>query len=361
MEKSKNVSLKVSLIIDNLERAKFFNRFINTQDVEFIKITPDELKLGSTIDVIKATIAFITTFPHHFKRLKNTLEWVKGHPFKAILKYWLGYVTIHSRNTCGLNYCILWNGHQAFATGIDAFCKENSIKTRFLELGNISGKIFVDPLGVNARSSIYVQNSEIKNGYLTKQIITEWTEKYLKEESSKSVPSQVKQTSEVLKSIKCSDFDRIISQPYVFVPLQVSDDTQLLFNSDFNNLQLLRSVLKNDEYKKLTIVVKFHPGDSRDEISKVYAEISGNPRVLISQEPVVQLIQNADRIITINSTVGLQALLLDKPVQFLGRSIFATMTHWTAHQFVQFHLRNIDYFGTDCITKEQINEILFLD
>ena len=353
--------MKVLLIIDNLERAKFFNRFINTQGVEFIKITPDELKLVSTINVIKATIAFITAFPHHFDRLKNSLEWVKGQHFKAILKYWLGYVTIHSRNRCGFDYCIIWNGHQAFAVGINAFCKEHSIKTRFLELGNISGKIFVDPLGVNARSSIYLQNRKIKQGYLTKTIITEWTDKYLREEGGKSVPTQVKKTSEVLKSIKCSEFAKILSQPYIFIPLQVSDDTQLLFNSDFNNLQLLRSVLENDEYNKLTIVVKFHPGDHPDEISKVYAEISENPRVLISQEPVVQLIRNADRIITINSTVGLQALLLDKPVKFLGRSIFANMTHWTAHQFVQFHLRNIDYFGTDCITKEQINEILFLD
>lgn len=353
--------MRIALVIDNYERANFFSRFADTHYAIFHRISNETLRQVKSIDLIIATFYFFASGAYRDTKLQKSLEWVKGEKLKAVIKYLFGYIAIHASRPENLNYCIIWNGSQAFSAGVQTYCKQNLIQLRFLELGNIPGKIFVDNLGVNAASSIYVEDKHIRRGDLTEAQRRDWIVKYVHDESVNKVPLQVKTPSHVLSQIETFSLSEIILKPYIFVPLQVSSDTQLLLNSDYDNLSLLQKVLKNESYKKFNIVIKFHPGDDPDEIWRVYSAISMHERVLISQEAVIPLILNSEHVVTINSTVGLQSLLLSKPTTFLGRTIYSKFSTNDAHDFVNFHLRNLDYFSSKPLTRDEINEILFLE
>ena len=124
----------------------------------------------------------------------------------------------------------------------------------------------------------------------------------------------------------------VIDGNYIFAPLQVSDDSQLLVHSDYNNMvEFMEEVISGvEKYRKkysseLKLVFKEHPMDQgkvsyRDFYKKykylewVYFLESGNTK---------KLVEESDLIITINSTVGLEAIERYKRVICMGRAFFA--------------------------------------
>ncbi|EGR2045976.1 hypothetical protein [Vibrio parahaemolyticus] len=122
---------------------------------------------------------------------------------------------------------------------------------------------------------------------------------------------------------------------YVFVPLQLSNDTQTLINSDFSSTQeFINKIVEDFRASKLygeaELVFKQHPLDT---------SLYNFPNdVLVSSLPTEQLIEHCEFCITINSTVGFEALF-KKRVLCLGRSFY------TEHGFVGYvdkHMNAID-------------------
>lgn len=110
---------------------------------------------------------------------------------------------------------------------------------------------------------------------------------------------------------------------YVFIPLQVPTDTQCLIHSDFSDTQevinLIESEFKESElfHKGSKLVFKSHPMDnSAYKLDHKISEFSHiNTDKLISESLMV---------ITVNSTVGFEALKEFKNVYTLGESFYST-------------------------------------
>ena len=170
---------QVCFVVDNAERGRFFKRFERNGD----KYRYIYLDVGTVFSVIAHSGSRIWMFwPffwgalyfwqvrawRHFEA-KNTLDYYTVGLFVATLKYFLGYVQFFAISRCfKVDTVVVWNGSQAFTAGVLSVCKDKNIKIKFLEIGNIPGKMFVDPQGVNAKSMLF-KNSHLLEEYAVDQ------------------------------------------------------------------------------------------------------------------------------------------------------------------------------------------------
>jgi CDP-glycerol glycerophosphotransferase (TagB/SpsB family) len=112
---------------------------------------------------------------------------------------------------------------------------------------------------------------------------------------------------------------------YVFLPMQVADDTVARL-ADIDTLSLLRGLADWGQATGRTVVVKRHPmcRDERIEMALREAEAAGFIRV--SDANIHQLVAGASCVVTVNSGVGAEALLQLKPVITTGASDYAAAT-----------------------------------
>lgn len=110
-----------------------------------------------------------------------------------------------------------------------------------------------------------------------------------------------------------------INGKVVFVPLQLSNDTQTLINSSFKSTQeFIDRVTKDyhaiDDDNKPHVIFKIHPLDTNRYV--IGSEFH------VSERSTSDLIKESDLCITINSTVGFEALMMGKDVICLGGSFY---------------------------------------
>jgi len=119
--------------------------------------------------------------------------------------------------------------------------------------------------------------------------------------------------------------DTSVPDDYVFVPLQVHDDTQILYNSpyvddlyEFVDL-VVDAVDAHDE--SIPIVVKEHPADvGRIDYGDLRAR---HPDVVWLREfPIDEATERARTVVTVNSSVGMQAIARYVPVVTVGDSFY---------------------------------------
>ncbi len=97
------------------------------------------------------------------------------------------------------------------------------------------------------------------------------------------------------------------------VPLQVENDTNLIcFNNGWDLPDLLTYAYK--QYSKKEILVRNHPGALFNANSRFYR--------LWDEGQVSSFIRMCKKVITINSSVGFEALLLGRKVEILGENSF---------------------------------------
>ena len=118
-----------------------------------------------------------------------------------------------------------------------------------------------------------------------------------------------------------------IKKPYILVPLQVHDDSQIINLSPLvhNMEQFVEAVHRatkeafGDDY---ALVVKEHPVDrSRGfvypDLKERFSDI-----IWLGKFDIKKALEEASLVVTINSTVGLEALIYEKPVVTLGLAFY---------------------------------------
>lgn len=129
--------------------------------------------------------------------------------------------------------------------------------------------------------------------------------------------------------ILLSDADR---HPFFVVPLQLDTDAQIQVHSSFSNLQdMLEQVMRSfaaHAPASTRLVIKRHPLDHglvnyRRVTAMLANKLGISDRVVfLDSGHLPTLLDHARGVITVNSTVGLQAIHHQCPVQVLGQSIY---------------------------------------
>lgn len=216
---------------------------------------------------------------------------------------------------------ILWGGLQIYQVAVEVTAKEKKIPVFFMENGYLPNTTQFEKQGVNWRSSLKdLQKEEYMNISID---LERMSQIYL----TNLVPREKR------KSIFLTSENNEVEIPdcFCFLPFQVSKDSQIqLYSPWISNMPELVDVVFNaiTRYNQrnktnMKLVIKEHPSDfgrvSYDKMKSVWLD---KGILLINSVRTQELIEKAEVIITINSSVGMEALLKKKPVILLGNAAY---------------------------------------
>lgn len=111
--------------------------------------------------------------------------------------------------------------------------------------------------------------------------------------------------------------EKKLPDTYIFIPLQLENDTQMLIHSVYKSNQYIISELERQFSpisKNIPLVFKKHPNDT-----SVYS-VSDNS--MFVEGPIVPLAERACLCITVNSSASIDIITTNTPLLLLGESIY---------------------------------------
>ncbi|QKI88635.1 hypothetical protein [Thiomicrorhabdus xiamenensis] len=193
------------------------------------------------------------------------------------------------------DYLGVWNGQKPPYSTVAKAAIDCGMQVTYFENGGLPDTTTADNKGVNAWNSL-PRNIDF---YL----------QYASDNSNSRVDEEAVEAESV-------------SQPYIFVPLQVESDTQVVLQTTWvkGNIALLEAVAEVfGPYieKGWKVLVKEHPKartSSKDFQHKGFE--------FVGSGDVATYIKDASAVVTINSTVGLEALQMNKNVVVVGNALY---------------------------------------
>lgn len=395
--------MKILFVVDSIERFHFFKRLKhalneNNYYVTIITTEPLAFLLAKSIKIpviyLSVGTCKITRFDQN--EIENLAE-------KSI--EFLNSIDSLAAATARLASCsekildiievekiekiYIWNGQQVLGRAASLAADLSGITKRYLEISNLPNQIFVDPEGVNALSSIA---SNVDRLDALPQVSSEQHEKWIEQyENKKNSPLpqanlgygikiqnftnfliklfiggvsstniMAKIRSALKKKVALTEVDeKSLSEKYIFLPLQVSGDTQIKLHSNFDNISAIVYSHALAKERDLQLVVKIHPAEKcKSEVRRI-VELNGRMDFYLSNENTINLIKNASLVVTINSTVGLEALLYQKEVVVLGRCFYKSFTEERLRKYIHHYLvPGIPYFGKHPIAPQAAEELI---
>ena len=211
---------------------------------------------------------------------------------------WLYSIYIGWLKRVSAKFVGVWNGKK-FRQAILVIALQNQQKKAiFFETGPLPGLSAIDPKGVNFYSSI----PNTLDFYLNRTLSSDVTNEIIKHENTR--PGN-------------------LPKRFVLVPFQVVEDSNIYLHSKWiRNMRQLFSVCESLSKKlpNITFVFKEHPAcdEQYDDLRKQQS----TQLQFIDDFTTSELVQYADAVITVNSTVGIEALIARKKVFVLGDALF---------------------------------------
>ena len=334
------------------------------------------------------------------KDIKNTVEYYMDiYSLSDLKKIYLNmfFLLEEINKKEHLDYIFFWNGTSIFDLAGKCIAKKYNIKTIFFEIANIPNKVFVDKLGTNAYSELYHNKSILNNFNVEEKEYYSWKQSYLRNKLKHHIIPQSKKSNKEIKMnyfniiiVLCAVFLREIGydyknlknkikkrikllnkkniiykydvvdyklMKYIFFPLQVSNDSQILIHSDISLMDAILYAIKEAKEKNLELIIKPHPAEHNQEIFNEICKLKEKHKFYFINDNTFKLIKYAKKVITINSTVGLEAKICGKEVEILGRAFYKNFTEEDLRRYILGYLVNIDYFSDKEISKEAIKEL----
>jgi len=279
------------------------------------------------------------------------------------------------------DYCFfIPSGRHMHHEAAKDYAEIHNIRCLYLNYSNIPGYIFLDPKGTDAKSLVY-KNPNILDKYdidniNANQIILKF--KTIKNNQSKLPQSKKNSYIKIVNYLfilerylqfffnTCSDrkikkkykfisndfnheyLSEIRHKNFAFFPLQITTDVQVLENYEKRSVySAIEDALIIAKKRGLPLYIKENPAENdKYTINKYLKNLLDNNKsevFLIREVKVSNIIEKADLVITINSTVGLESLLWGKETIFLGKSMYAKFNRIQLAKYLNNYLVEFDY------------------
>ncbi|SOC18340.1 capsular polysaccharide export protein, LipB/KpsS family [Rhodobacter maris] len=213
---------------------------------------------------------------------------------------------------------VAWNAQAGNRYVFMQAARDAGVKRLFLELGPFPGTLTADPCGVN-----------FVNG-LPREIAPylEWRRTTPSAEPGwRSLAQTIRQRA-AAGEVKPSAADvPPLEAPYVFAPLQTPGDSQLrLFGGEHRSVEAFVRALVRASHALPAgwhLRLKEHPTAPGSLAEFITREARGSRVVLDNQTDTFAQVRAARAVVTVNSSVGLEAMGFDKPVIATGQCFWA--------------------------------------
>lgn len=207
---------------------------------------------------------------------------------------------------------VLWNETGWHNETAKLWAQERGLPVIFVERASFPGMLVVDGTGLREECCDLERYGETR---VAPEIMRAW----LSVGTRQSIETQRVTTSgevhRLLGGVKTT-----------LVPLQVPYDTNMVFRAGVVNTNdaLLEWAAANHVTEQ--VVVKRHPVDIFTDQERLEAKCE-ELGFLLTDYAVQSLLEQVDRVLTINSQVGVEAWMHEVPVTFLGRPAFRMNKH----------------------------------
>ena len=372
----------IALVCDCIERFWFFKRFYSSQsDCSLTMITNDLvirfLCAWNKIPCIQLSQnSPMPEYAQYAERVANSSEiTVGGYQQEFACKVYSSYLSQVPTKLACFDTFLIWNGQQLLDKSIiDVFPQ----KCVYMELSNLPNKIFVDKRGVNAMSSLFFHPEVLdQEEAVADEFHQQWVGEYEQYKLAPPPQSKVSKFQLYCRAINmlvtsCSsmagiqnlryrmkkitpepvDFSQFnlknadLSKAFIFCPLQVSSDTQLLIHSDFNNQEIIREAITIAKEKGLALYVKFHPAERNLAEVKEIVEMSRSQGFTLVANNTNDLLRQCHQVVVNNSTVGLESMIYGKPTHVFGRALYKSFDNERLKKYIHRYLIDgVDYFS----------------
>jgi len=210
---------------------------------------------------------------------------------------------------------VAWNGLNGTRRVFMDGAADAGARRLYFELCPFKGRITVDPCGVNYANSL----PRIATPYLS------WAAVEATSTSWRDIGSEI--TARAPSHPKTMNADtKPLTDPFIFVPLQVPGDSQLrLFGGSFPTVETtLKAVATAASHLPdgWHLRIKEHP-TSPIRFDGLIGELAHSKLVLDNATDTFAQVAAARAVVTVNSSVGLEAMFFDKPVAALGQCFWA--------------------------------------
>lgn len=217
-----------------------------------------------------------------------------------------------SRNPDHLALC--WNGLTGSRMAFMAGARDAGAATLHAELAPLPGRITLDPTGVNAEGSV-PQDPEFYRRWAQGRDLTGWRDIGAGLVARASRRADVGQGGGALPD-----------SPFLFCPLQVPDDSQVTLFSGWcgDTAGFLAALQEAARHlpQGWHLRLKEHPS-AKQTLAPLIQPLLAEGRVVLDNATDSFAQVAASRgIVTLNSSMGVQAFFHDKPVITLGRAFF---------------------------------------
>ncbi|MGQ0621862.1 MAG: capsular polysaccharide export protein, LipB/KpsS family [Panacagrimonas sp.] len=248
---------------------------------------------------------------------------------------------------------LVWNGSGLIASIAVHLARRRGLPVIFGENGYLPGTLQLDPQGVNQHSSITRLVREGRAELPAERVLDAQLDRALDDFRAgrtpkfQSAPKSLRPDwrsrlrREALRLVQPDswviaprlspkDFpDRLELPPrFVLLPFQVSQDSQLILHSPLvrGDMRLLLAEVHGAMRRadpRMELVVKLHPAESRQVLGRYRDLPRQYPDVRFTlRHPLTELLARCAAVVTINSTVGFEGIMFDRPVVTLGRNFY---------------------------------------
>ncbi len=242
-------------------------------------------------------------------RMRQNSYWPIFRAIKSFEAHILFAIYYSAIKQSSAQHFVIWNGLKFRQCIAIAAAEAQQVDCLYMENGLLPGMTTLDGKGINFRNSVPRSPAFFKQ--LDHQIFQ---------------PNLIEHLAQPLKK-QFSDKPNHLPESYIFVPFQVNTDSQVILFSPWikdmmdlvDKLDLVSQQLGGD---MPNIVFKPHPACDQkyDALIKRYQQ--HETLHFDTETPTPILIQHAAAVTTINSTVGIESLLLNKKLITLGQAFY---------------------------------------
>lgn len=302
--------------------------YLKDGDPEIDSMLASVCEIGGSVGHFTDVSIRLTGFPETRARAEESVNTAKRPPRSARhrkAKIWIYSVQYnkfrHHFETHKDAVAVAWNGITGTRRAFMAAARDAGRPTIYLERAPLPGRVTVDPVGINQLNGLpredgfyrdWAAGDDLRSG-------PAWLALRDKLQARASKRADVGQGS---------GDEGLAGQKFVFCPLQVPDDTQIRqFSGWVRDIEHFIELL-TDAAAHLPdgwhLRFKEHPSSKiplGDALAK--AKAAQPERIIIdNQTDTFFQVDQSKAVITLNSSVGLQALYFEKPVIVLGEAFF---------------------------------------